>query len=173
MFSTIGFCGLASGFYVLLRAYCFCECKVSTRFCLGLLFRFGGNSDRFRLVSDFGDLLLFDLFNANFTFSFNFSGADGLFAVDFRFLNLSFSQNSRLLCFTTTFSFKSRNTCILFGSTGFNLLLLLKRHKRFLLFNLQLARKCITVFLTHRNFYILFNFVTFATTALRLLRQLG
>ena len=43
------------------------------RFCLGLLFRFGGNSDRFRLVSDFGDLLLFDLFNANFTFSFNLS----------------------------------------------------------------------------------------------------
>ena len=36
MFSTIGFCGLASGFYVLLRPYCFCECKVSTRFCLGL-----------------------------------------------------------------------------------------------------------------------------------------
>jgi len=73
LFSTIGFGSLASGFYVLLGAYCFCECKVSTRFCLGLLFRFGGNSDRFRLVSDFGDLLLFDLFNANFTFGLNLS----------------------------------------------------------------------------------------------------
>ena len=173
MFSTIGFCGLASGFYVLLGAYCFCECKVSTRFCLGLLFRFGGNSDRFRLVGDFGDLLLFDLFNANFTFSFNFSGTDGLFAVDFRFLNLSFSQNSRLLCFPTTLGLKSCNFRILLSGTGFNLLLLFKRHKRFLLFNLQLPRKRITIFLTHRNFYILFNFVTFATTALRLLRQLG
>ena len=72
-----------------------------------------------------------------------------------------------------TFGFEGGNFGVLLGRAGFHLLLLLERHEGFLLFDLQLARQRITVFLTHRNFNVLFDFVTFAATAFCFLGQLG
>ena len=117
--------------------------------------------------------MLFDLFDANFTLGLDFSGSHRLFALDFCFLNLAFSKNARLLSFAMTFGFEGGNFGVLLGRAGLHLLLLLERHEGFLLFDFQLACQRITVFLTNGNFYVLLDFVTFATTAFCFLSQLS
>ncbi|CSG01568.1 Uncharacterised protein [Klebsiella pneumoniae] len=109
----------------------------------------------------------------HFPFGFDLAGTHYLLSFDFGFLYLTFSQNSRGFCFTTSFSFNSSNTGTLLCRTGFYPLLLLQSHEGFLLFNLQTSGECIPVFFPDGHFNILLNFVAFAATTFCFLGQKG
>ena len=78
-----------------------------------------------------------------------------------------------MLGFTMALCFEGGDFGILLGGAGFHLLLLLKRHKCLLLFNLKFARQGIAVLLTDCDFNVLLDFVTFTATALSFLSQFG